>query len=131
MRQPDGLPASLRRYLLTVATVGPAVAVAAAATIPFPRTGQLALAAAVLTGLAVVAERYQFWLTHRTHINVTTAAFVAMILVLPASLPGLLAALAILAGHVLRRRDRLEMAFNVGQGALGVTVGAVALAATR
>ena len=127
----DDLPPPLRRYVLLVMLAGPAAAAVVGAADPSRLTGGVALRAAVLAALAIVAERYQFQLTHRTHINVTTAAFVAMILLLPTPLPGLLALLAVGVGHVLRRRDPLEALFNIGQGALYVTAGALCFEATR
>ncbi|MGH9175395.1 MAG: HD-GYP domain-containing protein, partial [Vicinamibacterales bacterium] len=70
--------------------------------------------------------RYQINLSHQTLINVAGALYVAMIILLPPGAPGALAFVAILAGHLLRRADPVEAAFNAGQGGLHVAAGALA-----
>ena len=61
----DDLPPPLRRYVLLVMFAGPAAAAVVGAADPSRLTGGVALRAAVLAALAIVAERYQFQLTHR------------------------------------------------------------------
>jgi HD-GYP domain-containing protein (c-di-GMP phosphodiesterase class II) len=118
--------------VVTIGLGGPIVAFAAAfgsaqPAVPDP-TGDL-MRAALLTGLALAADRYQFNLTHQMQVNAATACYVAMILALPPGLPGLLALVAIAGGHLLRRREPIEMLFNSGQGALATTAAALSFAA--
>jgi HD-GYP domain-containing protein (c-di-GMP phosphodiesterase class II) len=126
------LPPALRTYLLAVGLTGPILALvalfAADASLPTIEGHEL-LAAVLLTGLATTADRYQFHLTHKTSINVTTACFVAMLLVLPLSILGVLVYATILGGHLLRRADPAEALFNAAVGALEILAAGLCLAA--
>jgi hypothetical protein len=125
------LPPALRAYLLAVGLTGPVVALAIliAANDALPTLdGSDLLAAILLTGLAAAADRYQFHLTHKTSINVATACYVAMLLVLPLSVLGVLVYLAILGGHRLRRADPAETAFNAAVGAIEILAAGLCLA---
>jgi hypothetical protein len=123
------LPPALRAYLVSVGLAGPvvAVAIAAGAVDASPESlgaGDLS-GAVLLTGLAALADRFQFHLTHKTAINVATACYVAMVLALPPGWPGVLAFLAVLGGHLLRRADPAEALFNSGETALAVAAAAL------
>ena len=130
MAKQEALPGSLHLYLLSVGVAGPCVALAALWRHAPVEIG-MALPAVMLTMLASVADRFQLQLTHKTQMNVATAAFVAMVAVLPPSLPGVLALIAVAAGHLARRADPTEFLFNSGQSALYVTVGAIVHAAVE
>lgn len=120
-----GLPTSLRIYILTIAVLGPAICfVAALAGGVWTNSTELTITL-LLVVMAAAANRYQVNLSHQTLINVADAAYIAMIIVLPPTAPGLLALIAIAAAN-LSRRDPLETLFNVGQGALHVATGALA-----
>lgn len=92
----------------------------------------IVLVAIMLTVLAVIGERYPLHLTHKTSINVASAAYFAMVLVLPVSLPGILALVAISIGAQLRRGHATltfpENFFNVSQGALYTSASALLFA---
>ncbi|HEX5166068.1 MAG TPA: HD domain-containing phosphohydrolase, partial [Thermomicrobiales bacterium] len=121
-----GLPVSLRLYILTIAVLGPAIClVSALVGGVWTNTTEL-LIALLLVAMAAIANNYNFNLSHQTSINVSDAAYVAMIIVLPPGAPGLLALVAIAIGQFLRRPDPVEVPFNIGQGALHVTTGALA-----
>jgi len=130
----DLTPASLRRYVAAVSVLGPALALAVAST----RDGRLSLhdavLAVVLTVMAAFAERFPLNLTHKTTINVASAAYIAMILSLPYELPGVLALVAIGVAQAVRWRanptlEFSESMFNVAQGALYTTAAALAYGA--
>jgi len=126
------LPIALRRYLLVVIVGGPTLAIAVAAATPVRLSTADLGRAALLTALLVVAEHFTLHLTHKTAVNVSTAVYLAMVLVFPTPVPGLLALLAFAIGQASRRRgDPLEVLFNAGQGTLYVTAGALAYAAVR
>ena len=119
------IPKRLYGYLSAVAIAGPVVATAVGmlagielASVDLPR-------AALLVMLAALAERYPIHLSHKTAINTATAAYLAMIVIFPVGIPGLLALIAIGGGQMLRRSDPVEAAFNTGQGTLYVIAGAV------
>jgi HD-GYP domain-containing protein (c-di-GMP phosphodiesterase class II) len=119
------VPPVLYVYLVAVVLAGIAAAIAVA-VVSLPRADIDLLAVVFLLVLASIAERYQLHLTHKTRIHVASAVYIAMILALPAGLPGILAIIAVLVGHVSRRRDLLETSFNTGQTGLYVTAGALA-----
>lgn len=118
------LPLPLRIYLITIAVLGPAICVAAALLATFLTNGTDVAIAILLLMMVAAANRYQVNLSHQTLISVADSAYIAMIIVLPPGAPGLLALIAITAGHLMRRSDPLEASFNIGQGALHVTTGA-------
>src|SRR5205807_92691 len=73
-------------------------------------------------------------LTHKTSINVGTAVYVAMLLILPWQLPGLLALIGSFGALIWRMRSDSaltvsEPAFNAGQSALYVAAGGLSIAA--
>lgn len=112
-----------------VTIAGPMLAIAVA----FSRGAQLSSSelqtAVMLVVLGAIGERYPLHLTHKTNINVASAAYFAMVLTLPWQMAGLLALTSLVIGLELRRRshdqlDYVEMLFNVAQGALYTTVGA-------
>jgi hypothetical protein len=125
----DSFPPALRRFLIAVSLLGPAVALALALGGEADWTRRQALFAGLLTVLGVLAERHSLQLTHHTRISVNTAVYVAMLLILPWSVVGALACLAIALAEVQQRRhpgsvDFPELLFNIGQGALYVSAGA-------
>lgn len=118
-------PAALRYYLVAVITVGPMLAVAVAAFGGMSFQGERWLQAASLVVLAAAADRFPLHLRRTTELYLASAAYVAMILVFPASLPGLLALLGVTASQAWRRADMLGGLFNIGQTAFYVTAAAV------
>lgn len=131
MVEPVDLPPALRRYLLAVSVIGPATAIALTVAGPSLWNSEITLWAVLLTGLALAAERFPLHLTHKTNVNVATVAYVAMILLLPASLPGILALLAVAGAQLLKRADPAEGIFNSAQTALYVSLGALCYDALR
>lgn len=124
MPGPDKLPASLRIYVASIAVLGPAITVVAALTGGVPTGSQLVIAV-LLVLMAAIASHYQVNLSHQTSINVTDAAFIAMIIILPPALPGALAMLAIWISYIKRRHEPIEAAFNSAQTALHISSGAL------
>lgn len=106
------LPRGMRVYLLAVIAAG----VVAPMTVAATTSGELDVQwppAAALFVLGLVAERFTLHLTHKTAINVSSAAYLAAVLLLPSSLPGAFALTVGLVGHLLRRRrDPIEALFN-------------------
>jgi HD-GYP domain-containing protein (c-di-GMP phosphodiesterase class II) len=105
------LPIAMRVYLVTVLVAGcvlpPAVAIAAGAV------HARWVEALVLFALAVLAERFTIHLTHKTAINVSSAPYLAAVLILPPAIPGAIAMVGGLIGHLSRqRRDPIEVGFN-------------------
>jgi len=121
----DGLPPRLLWYILLVSILGPLSALVASIGLYTDVTGQELLWAGMLLLLATIAERFPLHLTHKTNINVTAAAFMVMLLLLPSWLPGLLALIATIAAQVLRRAEVMEALFNIGQTVLYVTIAAL------
>ena len=121
----------LRLYVFAVVRAGPTVAVAAAVAGPFGFGGANRLAVVLLAALALLAIHYPLPFSHRTRLDVASAAYVAMILVLPPSLPGLLALLVIATEQIVGRQDPVEALFNAGQGALSVTLAALSFDVAR
>jgi uncharacterized protein (DUF58 family) len=81
------VPPVLYVYLVAVVLAGIAAAIAVAfVSLPQPSIDLLAVVFLLL--LASIAERYQLHLTHKTRIHVASAVYIAMILALPAGLPG-------------------------------------------
>lgn len=126
----DTLSPTLRRYLIAVSLLGPVVAAALASGAWHDWSHRQVLFGVLLTVLAALAERSSLQLTHHTHVSVDTAVYVAMLLIVPWSAVGALALLAIgiaaiLRSYTTRRFDVPEKLFNLGQGALYVSAGAV------
>lgn len=120
-----GLPAGLLRYLLLISIIGPIAPWIALAFIWEPLTAREAVYVVTLLVMATVAERFPLHLTHKTNINITAAAVVVMILLLPAWAPGLLLLAASAVAQRLRRAELMEALFNIGQTVLYVTAGAL------
>ncbi|MEA2513092.1 MAG: hypothetical protein QOJ59_2579 [Thermomicrobiales bacterium] len=119
------VPTCLRRYLVAVSVGGLAVTVGLAVVVHGELAPHHVLLAIVLVALAAVAERYPLHLTHKTNINLGTAAYVAMLLTLPLMLPAVLALVASAGAQTARMRSNRnlgfsEPAFNVAQTALYV-----------
>jgi HD-GYP domain-containing protein (c-di-GMP phosphodiesterase class II) len=121
----DGLPIGLLRYLLLISLAGPVVPWLVAVFAWDPPTGREALYAAMLLVMATAAERFPLHLTHKTNINITAAPVIAMILLLPVWLPGVLVLVAAGVAQYLRRAEMMEALFNVGQTVLYVVAGAL------
>jgi HD-GYP domain-containing protein (c-di-GMP phosphodiesterase class II) len=123
------LPVGLRRYIIAITLLGPLIALSVAVARVTPPTTTQILWAVTLFVLASIAERFPLHLTHKTNINVTGAAYIVMLLLLPAWLPGLLALLAVSTAFVKRQTEAVEILFNIGQSVLYVTAGALVYAA--
>jgi HD-GYP domain-containing protein (c-di-GMP phosphodiesterase class II) len=114
--------------------LGPLVAISFVLVAPPAIDTTLVLEAVLLVVLGAIGERFQLHLTHKTQLTLTTTACFAMIMVLPAALPGLLALVAAGIGQlslIRARRDPIEALFNMSQQALHVAVAALVFAATR
>ena len=120
-----GLPPGLLRYLLLISIVGPIAPFIVLAFTRQPLTGREAVYVVMLLAMATVAERFPLHLTHKTNINITAAAVVVMILLLPVWVPGLLLLVAASIAQRLRRAEVMEALFNVSQTVLYVTAGAL------
>lgn len=121
---------ALRRYVASVASLGPVLACVVALFLGELNRTQVEIAV-VLMVMAAFGERYPLQLTHKTTVNVASAAYLAMALTLPLQLPALLALFALSIGLDLRRRavrtiNAPEVLFNIGQGTLYTLAGAVA-----
>jgi putative nucleotidyltransferase with HDIG domain len=127
----DVLPVALTRYLLAISVLGPLAALVVALSGLGDLTRRDLLWSLALLPLVVITERFMVHLTHKTNISIATATYVAMLLLLPAALPGLLALLGNTVAHLWRRSEPIEARFNVGQTALYVTLAAVAFALVR
>ena len=130
----EGLPAKLALYLIAVSVLGPLFALGLAVRSSSSLGGGILLEAALLVVLAAAGERYQLHITHKTQLTLSATAHVAMVLVLPSGLPGLLALLAAGAGQASlfrSRHDPLEALFNAAQQGLYVALTAVFFGATK
>jgi HD-GYP domain-containing protein (c-di-GMP phosphodiesterase class II) len=127
----EEMPVALRRYVLAVIVGGPLLA-SAAALVGVHGLGSADWArAALLVLLAAVAYARPLRVSHKYSYDVSDVIHVAMVLLFPPALPGVLAILA--AGlHFARRPARsIDALFNLGQNVTYVTIGAVFLAALR
>jgi HD-GYP domain-containing protein (c-di-GMP phosphodiesterase class II) len=127
------MSAPLRRYVIAVVVGGPLLA--ALATLAFLRAGGMTPAdwmrALLLAVLAVVSYSRPLRVAHKFSYDISDVVHVAMILLFPAWVPGILVGVAG-AAHLIRRPGwRDAELFNVGQVMIYVTLGAVALAAFR
>lgn len=121
-----GLPRALHRYLVAVAVTGPLLAASVVLVEPPTLAADDLPPLATLAAMALLAVLLPLRIREQTLVNVVGAAYLALILVSPVALPGLIGVAVALAGRVIRRRnDALEVLFNVGQTALYVTSGAV------
>ena len=121
---------ALRVYLLLISIAGPLVALSAT-NLGVDSAHQRWLALLLLSAAAVVAARYPLRLTYQMRVDVSSAAYMAMILVLPSGLPGLLAFCASVVSQLRRQRNHVEVSFNAGQVSLYVAAAAGVFAATR
>lgn len=118
------VPPGLYLYLVAVVLAGIAAACGVAISHQ-PIRDVDPWAVVFLLLLAAIAERLQLHITHKTRLHVASALYIAMILVLPVGLPGILAIIAVAAGQGIHRRDLIETLFNTGQTGMYVTFGAV------
>jgi HD-GYP domain-containing protein (c-di-GMP phosphodiesterase class II) len=128
------LPVRLRWYIRAVSIGGPVVAIALlAGSGHSPAEGHWP-AALVLLLLASIAERFPIHLTHRTNLNVSTAVYVAMFLLLPPMTVGTFALVAVATAQAVRMHAHIELGFaetlfHVGQTTLYVSLTGILLAA--
>jgi HD-GYP domain-containing protein (c-di-GMP phosphodiesterase class II) len=128
---PD-LPVRLCWYIGAISAAGPLLALSVLMTRGRAPAEDLWPVTIVLVLLAGVAERNPIHLTHKTNLNVATAVYVAMLLLLPPTIVGAIALITAGAAQTLRMRAdaRLALAeplFNIGQTALYVTVTSLVL----
>jgi hypothetical protein len=125
------MPVALRQYVLAVVVGGPLAAVAAASGgfegVGLGDWGR----ASLLVLLAALAYDRPFQVGHKYSYDVSEVIHLAMILLFPTSLPGLLVLLAASLRLVRRPKRPIDEYFNVGQLVLHVTTGALCLAAIR
>lgn len=131
-RGPEGpLPRALHHYLVAVSIAGPAVALLVMLAQPIDLAASDLLPLGMLAAMALLGVLLPLRIREQTLVNVVGAAYLALILVSPVALPGLIAVAVALTGRIIRRRrDALEVLFNVGQTALYVTAGAVTFTVT-
>jgi HD-GYP domain-containing protein (c-di-GMP phosphodiesterase class II) len=125
------LPNDLVRYVASVSVIGPTVALATALWSRLSLDLNQAVLFAMLVVLASVAERFPLHLTHKMNCNAATAVYIAMVLLLPASLCPFAALIAVAVAQVWRMTVRADLgiaepAFNIGQTALYVVLAALA-----
>src|SRR5262245_40172350 len=113
----ESFPPAFRRYLIAVSLLGPFVAVAIGVTFWADWSARQVLLAGLLTAFGVLSERYSLQLTHHIRISVNTAIYVAMLLMLPWSVTGVLAMVSIATAEALRQHGRRtfdlpELLFN-------------------
>lgn len=117
------MPAALRRYVLAIAVGGPLLAVVVSVLSFETVSLGVWLRGLVLALLASLAYSWPLHITHKHSYDVSEVVHVAMVVLLPPWLPGLLV-LAAGGLHVARRPNRtVDEFFNVAQCALYVTVG--------
>jgi|GEM_PF-544811 len=116
----DGLPTGLLRYLLFISIAGLIAPWVVLATGWRGLTGRELLYAGMLLIMATASERFVLHLTHKTNINITGAAVIAMVLLLPAWAPGVLILVATSIAQRLRGSMVMEALFNIGQTVLHV-----------
>ncbi len=118
----------LRRYVLAVIAGGPLLVAAVALLVG---TGGMAAAdwvrALLLTVLVALSYGRPLRVAHKFSYDVSDVVHVAMILLFPPWVPGILVGVAGGLSLVLRPAWRDAELFNIGQAMLYVTVGAVAL----
>lgn len=130
----DEFTPAFRRFLIAVSLCGPVFAVAVASQSVASWSWHQATIAGLLTALVTLAERFSVNLTHHTHIMLNTAVYVAMLLLVPWTVVGVLSLIAIVVAQLLRHafRNQIfppEIFFNIGQCSLYVTIGAVCFGA--
>jgi HD-GYP domain-containing protein (c-di-GMP phosphodiesterase class II) len=119
------LPSGLLRYVLFISAAGMLVPFIMMSLAWQPISGRELLYAGMLLVMATVSERFPLHLTHKTNINITSAAVIVMILLLPVWAPGLLVLIGAVVAQSLRRAEVMEAGFNVGQTVLYVASGAL------
>lgn len=125
------MPAALQRYVVVVTVGGPLLAIGVAVgAVGDLDTGSWARAILLLV-LAAVTFGRPLQIAHRFSYDVSEVVHVAMVLLFPVWLPGLLVLLANGPRLVLRPNRSVDRFFNLGQAATYVSVGAVCLAALR
>ena len=132
---PD-LPTSLRRYVVSVALIGSAMACLIPLLFPAPDLFFPWSLMILLPALSGIADRFPLHLTHKTSVNVGTALYLAMILLLPWQLPALLAFGGALIAQLSRTVRKPEIGFaeplfNAGQVALYTLAGVSAVEGFR
>ena len=129
---PD-LPDRLRWYIGTISVAGQVLVLSLLLTRGRLPTEDLWPVTIVLLLLAGVAERNPIHLTHKTNLNVSTAVYVAMLLLLPPLIVGAIALVAGCTAQALRMRADANLAlaeplFNIGQTTLYVSLTSLLLA---
>lgn len=128
------MPVMLRRYVLAVAVGGPLLAIGVGLGVVGGITG-MGLAdwarAILLMVLAALAYDRPLRVGHKYSYDIAEVVHIAIILLFPPGLPGVLVLVASFL-YLLRRLPRpIAELFNVGQAVIHVTLGALCLAALR
>lgn len=121
------MPPKLRAYVIAIAAGGPLLAVAVAVASVDVISGADILRAILLTLLAAAAYGRQLRVTHKFTYDVTEMVIVAMLLLFPFWLPGIL---VLVAGCLHNARHSVwtgEDMFNLGEATLTFTIGALTL----
>lgn len=121
------MPAKLRCYVLAIVIGGPLLAVAVALSSAKTISVDDLVRALLLTLLAAAAYSHPLRVTHKFTYDLSEVIVVAMILVFPTWLPGILVLLAGVLHHVRRSNWAIDDFFNLGQSAATVSVGALTL----
>ncbi|MDQ3695896.1 MAG: HD domain-containing protein [Chloroflexota bacterium] len=125
------IPAKLRSYVVAVTVGGPLLAVIVALS-GVEMLGMADLGRAVLlTALAAVAYGRPLQVTHKFTYDLSEVIVVAMLLLFPSWLPGVLILVAGGLHHLRRSSWAPDDLFNLGQSVATVTAGAMTIGALR
>jgi hypothetical protein len=124
-------PANLRYYVLAVAVSGPLLCVVLVLAGAAPLSGLDLARAALLTALAAAVYGRSLRITHKFTYDFTEVAMMAMLLLFPFWLPGLLSLLAAAVNHIRTSEWGIVDLFNFGQRTGIVAVGALTLELLR
>jgi PAS domain S-box-containing protein len=123
----------LKAYVAAVALVAAAVAAVAATVVP-TRAGAPIYALALMAGLIATTEAVQVRFYHRDEvdaINVMEGVLLPLLAVTSGWPLVVTAAIAVLAGDLLRRNNVLKSLFNISQWVLAVSFGSIVFHALR
>ncbi len=125
------MPVKMRWYIMAVAAGGPLLAIGTFLSGIAPMSVPDLLRALLLTVLAAIAYGRPLRVTHKFTYDLSEVIVVAMLLLFPPWLPGLLVLAAGGVNHLRRSSWDIDDFFNLGQTTATVTIGALALGFLR